>query len=70
MAGSTVNDAARVSSTASTEAIQLHGAVGMTEEHDAQLFYRRAAVDALLWGRPTELRRRAAGLLATLHRAG
>ncbi|GIM97043.1 acyl-CoA dehydrogenase family protein [Paractinoplanes toevensis] len=48
---------------AGTEAVQLHGAVGMTEEHDAQLFYRRAAVDALLWGRPTELRRAAAALL-------
>ncbi|MFE6096617.1 acyl-CoA dehydrogenase family protein [Streptomyces massasporeus] len=47
-----------------TDAVQLHGAVGMTEEHDAQLFYRRAAVDALLWGRPTELRRLAAPLLA------
>lgn len=51
-----------------TEAIQLHGAVGMTEDHDAQLFYRRIAVDALLWGRPTELRRRAAGLLAETYR--
>jgi alkylation response protein AidB-like acyl-CoA dehydrogenase len=54
--------------TAGTEADQLHGAVGMTEEHDAQLVYRRAAVDALLWGRPTELRRRAAALLAEAYR--
>jgi alkylation response protein AidB-like acyl-CoA dehydrogenase len=53
---------------AGTEAVQLHGALGMTEEHDAQLFYRRAAVDALLWGRPTELRRRAATLLAETYR--
>ncbi|MFD1048324.1 acyl-CoA dehydrogenase family protein, partial [Kibdelosporangium lantanae] len=51
-----------------TEAIQLHGAIGMTEDHDAQLFYRRAAVDTLLLGRPTELRRRAAALLSTKYR--
>jgi alkylation response protein AidB-like acyl-CoA dehydrogenase len=54
--------------TAGTEAVQLHGALGMTEEHDAQLFHRRAAVDALLRGRPTVLRRRAAALLADAYR--
>lgn len=56
--------AADLARRAATDAVQLHGAVGMTEEHDAQLFYRRAAVDSLLWGRPTELRRLAAPLLA------
>lgn len=60
--------AADLARAAGTEAVQLHGAVGMTEENDAQLFYRRAAVDALLWGRPTELRRRAAALLAQAYR--
>ncbi|MEU9227941.1 hypothetical protein AB0D40_26650 [Streptomyces massasporeus] len=40
----------------------------MTEEHDAQLFYRRTAVDSLLWGRPTELRRPADPIV--LARAG
>ncbi|MFD7242270.1 hypothetical protein [Streptomyces massasporeus] len=34
----------------------------MTEEHDAQLSYRRAAVDSLLGG-PTELRRLAAPVI-------
>ncbi|MEU3490498.1 acyl-CoA dehydrogenase [Streptomyces massasporeus] len=56
--------AAELARRVATDAVQLHGAVGMTEEHDAQLFYRRAAVDSLLLGRPTELRRRAAPLLA------
>lgn len=52
----------------STDAVQLHGAVGMTEDHDAQLFYRRVAVDALLLGRATELRRSAAAILAERYR--
>ncbi|NYV73382.1 hypothetical protein [Streptomyces sp. UH6] len=47
-----------------TDAVRLHAAVGMTEEHDAQLFHRRTAVDALLVGRPTEFRRPAVPLLA------
>jgi alkylation response protein AidB-like acyl-CoA dehydrogenase len=37
------------------EAIQLHGAYGLTEECDAQLFYRRATVDRLLLGGPDRL---------------
>lgn len=61
--------AADLARATATDAVQLHGAVGMTEDHDAQLFYRRIAVDALLWGRPTELRRRAAGLLAETYRS-
>ncbi|MET9480656.1 acyl-CoA dehydrogenase family protein [Streptomyces sp. NPDC006638] len=56
--------AAELARRVATDAVQLHGAVGMTEEHDAQLFYRRAAVDSLLLGRPTELRRLAAPILA------
>ncbi|MFI1186036.1 acyl-CoA dehydrogenase family protein [Streptomyces californicus] len=56
--------AAELARRVATESVQLHGAVGMTEEHDAQLFYRRAAVDSLLFGRPTELRRLAAPILA------
>lgn len=41
---------------ASAEAIQLHGAYGMTERCDAQRFYRRAAVDAIWLGTPGALR--------------
>lgn len=46
-----------------TESIQIHGAYGMTEACDAQLFYRRAVIDAVWLGSPTELRREAAPLL-------
>ncbi|MEU3644029.1 acyl-CoA dehydrogenase family protein [Lentzea sp. NPDC034063] len=38
------------------EAVHLHGAYGMTERSDAQLFYRRAAVDAQWFGTATDLR--------------
>jgi alkylation response protein AidB-like acyl-CoA dehydrogenase len=55
--------AAELARLVGTEAVQLHGAVGMTEDHDAQLCYRRVAVDALLLGRPTQLRRAAASIL-------
>jgi alkylation response protein AidB-like acyl-CoA dehydrogenase len=39
-----------------TQTLQVHGAIGMTSDNDAQLFYRRAAVEALWLGSPTELR--------------
>ncbi len=45
------------------EAVQIHGAVGMTDDCDAQLFYRRAAVDAVFMGSPSRHRREAARLL-------
>jgi alkylation response protein AidB-like acyl-CoA dehydrogenase len=48
----------------SAEAIQIHGAYGLTERCDAQLFYRRALVDAQLWGTRTQLLRDTAGFLA------
>ncbi|WP_157529707.1 acyl-CoA dehydrogenase family protein [Nocardia sp. NRRL S-836] len=38
------------------EAVHLHGARGMTEHSDAQLFYRRAAVDAQWYGTAADLR--------------
>jgi len=46
-----------------TEALQVHGAIGMTSDNDAQLFYRRAAVEALWLGSPTELRAEALPLM-------
>lgn len=46
-----------------TEALQVHGAIGMTSDNDAQLFYRRAAVEALWLGSATELRTEALPLL-------
>jgi hypothetical protein len=48
--------AADLARDAGAEAIQLHGAYGMTENADAQLFYRHAAVEAIRLGTPTALR--------------
>jgi alkylation response protein AidB-like acyl-CoA dehydrogenase len=45
------------------EAIQLHGGFGFTAEASPQLFYRRAAADAMLLGNATTLRERIAGYL-------
>ena len=46
------------------DAMQMHGSYGLTEQADAQRYYRRAAADALLLGTPTQLRAEAAALLA------
>lgn len=46
------------------EAIQLHGGFGFTAEASPQLFYRRAAVDAMLLGTATALHERIAAILA------
>lgn len=45
------------------EAIQIHGGFGFTAEASPQLFYRRAAADAMLLGNVTALRERIAGYL-------
>jgi alkylation response protein AidB-like acyl-CoA dehydrogenase len=37
---------------AADDALTLHGAVGYTWEHDLQLFYKRAKLDAVLGGSP------------------
>jgi alkylation response protein AidB-like acyl-CoA dehydrogenase len=42
---------------AAHEAIQLHGGIGFTWEHDAHLHLRRARADQLLYGTPREHRR-------------
>ena len=46
-----------------SEAIQIHGGFGFTEEADPQLYYRRAAVDAVLLGSSSALRDRVADAL-------
>ncbi|MFJ6657715.1 acyl-CoA dehydrogenase family protein [Streptomyces sp. NPDC091377] len=46
--------------TAAAEAIQFHGGLGFTWEHDAHLLFKRAAGDELLFGPPHRLRARAA----------
>ncbi|MEU6079185.1 acyl-CoA dehydrogenase family protein [Streptomyces sp. NPDC047108] len=42
------------------EAVQLHGGIGFTWEHDAHLFFKRAASDELLFGPVHRLRAHAA----------
>uniref|UniRef100_UPI00278C8F8C acyl-CoA dehydrogenase family protein n=1 Tax=Streptomyces venezuelae TaxID=54571 RepID=UPI00278C8F8C len=42
------------------ESIQLHGGIGFTWEHEAHLFFKRAAADELLFGPVRRLRARAA----------
>ncbi|MEV6177933.1 acyl-CoA dehydrogenase family protein [Streptomyces sp. NPDC052015] len=46
--------------TAAGEAVQLHGGIGFTWEHDAHLYFKRAAGDELLFGPVHRLRARAA----------
>lgn len=46
--------------TAAAEGIQLHGGIGFTWEHDAHLYFKRAAGDELLFGPGHRLRGRAA----------
>ncbi|WP_127781893.1 acyl-CoA dehydrogenase family protein [Rhodococcus sp. X156] len=41
-------------STVAGEAIQLHGGIGITWEHDAQLYFKRAHGTAQLFGQPSE----------------
>lgn len=45
---------------AAAETVQLHGGIGITWEHDAHLFFKRAAADELLFGPAHRLRARAA----------
>lgn len=44
----------------SAEAIQLHGGIGFTWEHDAHLYFRRARADALILGGVADCRERLA----------
>ena len=48
--------------TAAADAVQLHGGIAVTWEHDAQLYFKRAAADELLFGPQHLLRARAAEL--------
>ncbi|MEU6309976.1 acyl-CoA dehydrogenase family protein [Streptomyces sp. NPDC047014] len=45
---------------AAGEAVQLHGGIGFTWEHDAHLYFKRAAADELLFGPVHRLRAHAA----------
>ncbi|MBT2398944.1 acyl-CoA dehydrogenase family protein [Streptomyces sp. ISL-100] len=60
--------AAEALRTTAGEAVQLHGGIGFTWEHDAHLYFKRAASDELLFGPVHRLRDRAAqvaGLFGT-----
>ncbi|MGW2228096.1 acyl-CoA dehydrogenase family protein [Streptomyces formicae] len=46
--------------TAASEAVQLHGGIGFTWEHEAHLYFKRASSDELLFGPVHRLRARAA----------
>ena len=46
----------------SREMIQLHGGIGMTDEHDAGLYLKRAAVLEAMWGNAAWYRERFARL--------
>ncbi|MFJ3586238.1 acyl-CoA dehydrogenase family protein [Streptomyces sp. NPDC090127] len=48
--------------TVAGETIQLHGGIGFTWEHEAHLYFKRAAADELLFGPARRLRERAAQL--------
>lgn len=52
--------AATVYQAATEEAVQLHGGIGFTEEHDIGLYYRRAIVDRDLCGSIVDARERLA----------
>jgi alkylation response protein AidB-like acyl-CoA dehydrogenase len=43
------------------EAIQMHGGIGFTFEHDVHLYLKRGKADQLLFGSASQLRRRLAG---------
>lgn len=46
------------------DAVQMHGSYGLSEQSEVQRYYRRAAVDALLLGTPTQLCAEAGSFLA------
>jgi alkylation response protein AidB-like acyl-CoA dehydrogenase len=45
------------------DCVQLHGGLGVTWEHDIHVYLRRATVDRVTWGAPSQHRRRVADLL-------
>ncbi|MEU1478197.1 acyl-CoA dehydrogenase family protein [Streptomyces sp. NPDC005760] len=55
--------------TAAAEAIQLHGGIGFTWEHQAQLYFKRATGDDLLFGPAHRLRAHAADAARLFERA-
>ncbi|MEV5239877.1 acyl-CoA dehydrogenase family protein [Streptomyces cinnamoneus] len=60
-------EAARV---VTAEAVQLHGGIGVAWEHDVQMYFKRAASDALLFGPVHRLRERAADVAGLFDATG
>ncbi|MFJ8946391.1 acyl-CoA dehydrogenase family protein [Streptomyces sp. NPDC102395] len=58
--GLALAQALKAQRTAAAEAVQLHGGIGFTWEHDAHLYFKRAAGDDLLFGPAHRLCARAA----------
>ncbi|MDX2678927.1 acyl-CoA dehydrogenase family protein [Streptomyces sp. NY05-11A] len=54
---------------AAAEGVQLHGGIGFTWEHEAHLYFKRAAGDELLFGPVHRLRAHAAGQARLFERA-
>jgi alkylation response protein AidB-like acyl-CoA dehydrogenase len=52
--------ATEAASLVASQALQLHGAIGMTWEHDLHLFYKRAKTNEMLWDSNTLHRERVA----------
>ncbi|MGV9312884.1 acyl-CoA dehydrogenase family protein [Streptomyces sp. NPDC003691] len=59
-AGLALGQALETLRTVAAETVQLHGGIGFTWEHDAHLFFKRAAADELLFGPVHALRAHAA----------
>ncbi|WP_298571662.1 acyl-CoA dehydrogenase family protein, partial [Streptomyces luteogriseus] len=55
---------------AAAEGIQLHGGIGFTWEHEAHLYFKRAAGDELLFGPVHRLRAHAADAAHVFEEAG
>ena len=49
------------------DCIQLHGGIGVTADHDLHVFLRRAALDANVFGTPTDFAQRLGRLVADAH---
>lgn len=45
------------------DCVQMHGGIGVTWDHDIHLYLRRVTLDRVMWGTPSEHRRRLADLI-------
>ncbi|KUL72536.1 MULTISPECIES: acyl-CoA dehydrogenase family protein [unclassified Streptomyces] len=68
--GLALAQALRALRTAAAEAIQFHGGLGFTWEHEVHLYFKRAAGDELLLGPVHRLRAHAAGAARLLEASG